>query len=358
MPRVIRTFNKKLELPDYVGQRSATFRFDIVDAVTGYRRAIRPITNSAPTLRHNTLGTIKRILSGLLLGVDDTAVFNSISSRLELFMLVGGQEFALGRYVPSDWPRFPSTGGTTSAVSFFDEGFIVDQQIVNAFGASTILSEFVSVMLERFLANYPVQFTIEPSDFVSLGSWGAGTRGGFIVEQLALDGDYLAPWFDNQSIMRFIRNFNPASSIPDFDFDTGNRVLRENITESDNLTNAPNRFVVIGNGAASIESGAAIVGVADVPNSAPHSIMNRGFIIPEVVTRQIDSGAQATAIAENLVQRQTLFEQTELYTPPDPRHDSYDVIRWQGENWLEIEWSLTCREGAPMKHTLRKTYTS
>lgn len=357
MPRVIQTFNKKLELPDYVGQRSATFRFDIVDAVTGYRRELHPIQDAPPTIRHSTSGTIKRTVNGLLLGVDDTAIFNSISSRLEPFMIVGDEQFALGRYVPSDWPRFRSTGGLTSSVSFFDEGFIVDQQITNGFGPSTTLTEFVSVLLERFLANYPIQFSIEPSDFVTLGSWGAGTRGGFIVEQLALDGDYLAPWFDNQSIMRFIRNFDPANVIPTFDFDVGNRVMSDNIVESDNLIEAPNRFVVIGNGSASIENG-AIVGVADVPNSAPHSIMNRGFVVPSVTTRQIESGTQASAIALNLVQRQTLVEQVSLQTAPDPRHDSYDVIRWQGENWLEIGWSLTCREGAPMQHTLRKTYSS
>lgn len=358
MPRVIRPFNKKLELPDYVGQRSATFRFDIVDAVTGYRRELHPISNTSPTIQHSTSGTIKRRVNNLLLGVDDTAIFNSISSRLEPFMLVGGEEFTLGRYVPADWPRFLSTGGTTSSASFFDEGFIVDQQITNAFGPSTTLTEFVSTLLNRFLVNYPIQFSIEPSDFVTLGSWGAGTRGGFVVEQLALDGDYLAPWFDNQSIMRFIRNFDPANVIPTFDFDVGNRVIRENIIESDNLIDAPNRFVVIGNGSATIENGGAIVGVADVPNSAPHSIMNRGFVVPSVVTRQIESATQAAAIAQNLVQRQTLVEQVSLTTAPDPRHDSYDVIRWQGENWLEIGWSLTCSEGAPMQHTLRKTYSS
>lgn len=357
MPRVTQNFNAKLDLPDYVGQRSATFRFDIVDAVTGYRRALHPISDSAPTIRHNTSDTIKRRLSGLLLGVADTAVFNSISSRLEPFMLVGGEEFALGRYVPSDWPRFLSTGGTMSSASFFDEGFIVDQQITTAFGPLGVSVEIVSFMLDRFLARYPVQFTIEPTDFSSRGSWGAGTRGGFIIEQLALDGDYFSPWFDNSSIMRFIRSFDPATVIPTFDFDVGNRVFRENITESDNLIDAPNRFIVIGNGAASIEIG-EIVGAADVPNSAPHSIANRGFVIPDVSTRQIESGPQATAIAQNLVQRQTLVEQVDLYTAPDPRHDSYDVIRWQGVNWLEIGWSLTCREGAPMQHTLRKTYTS
>lgn len=348
----------RLDLPRFVGQRSATFRFDLVDAVTGYRRSITPMRNTAPVIRHNTAATIKRTLTQLYLDPVDTAAFNSVSSRLEPFMLIGGEEFPLGRYVPSDWPRFLSTGGTTSVASFYDEGFIIDQQVTTGFGALNTTAEVVSAMLERFLTRFPVKYTIEPTSFVSLGSWGIGTRGGLIIEQLALDGDYLAPWFDHQSIMRFKRSFNPGDELPMFDFDGGNHVLRENIVESDNLIEAPNRFIVIGNGAASVETGAAVVGSADVPNSAPHSIVNRGFVVPEVVTRQIQSAAQATAIAANLAQRQILVEQTELQTVPDPRHDSYDVIHWRDVNWLEIAWTLTLSEGAPMSHTLRRAYKS
>ena len=43
-------------------------------------------------------------------------------------------------------------------------------------------------------------------------------------------------------------------------------------------------------------------------------------------------------------------------TIPDPRHDGYDVIRWQGFNWLELGWSLPMIEGSSMSHTLRKSY--
>lgn len=354
MPRF--PVRRKLDLPTYVGQRSATFAFSIVDAVTGYRRVVKPAREPVPTLNHNTASTIKRTLGSVYLNREDTAAFSSISSRLEVSMLIDDESFPLGRYVPSDWARFESTAGKTSSASFYDEGFIVDQQITSAFGALTTSGEFVTAMIARFLRNFPVEYSTENSNFTSLGSWSAGTRGGYLLEQLALDGDYLSPWFDHQSIMRFIRNFNPADQLPTFDLDLGKRVLQSDVVETDNLIDAPNRFVVIGNGVASLE-GPPVVGIADVPNSAPHSILNRGFIIPDVSSRQLRSIEQAQAVAENLVQRQTLFEQVELLTPPDPRHDSYDVIRWQNENWLEISWSLPLREGSPMRHTLRKIYS-
>lgn len=346
--------NVKLDGAPFVGQRSTTWRFDIVDSVTGYRRVIKPVISGSAGIRHDTRSTIKRSISGLTLTKSDTAVFNSITSRLEPVMLVGGLEFPVGRYVPSDWVRFPATSGTTSNASFYDEGFIVDQQITNAFGANSPDGEVVSSMIRRFLASYPISFHIEGviPEYTSLGSWGAGTRGGFILDQLALDGDYLAPWFDNTSTLRFIRSVE--DELPSFDFDDGARVLRGQVAESDNLINAPNRFVVVGNGAASL--GEPVVGVADVPSSAPHSIANRGFVVPEVVNRQVISSAQAGAIAANLARTQTLVEQVELLTLLDPRHDSYDVIMWQEKRWVEIAWTLPFAADGNMNHTLRRSY--
>jgi hypothetical protein len=346
----------RLDMPDYVGQRSLTYRYDLVDVVTGYRQSIQPLRSPAPRLTHNTQNIIKRNITGLYLGVEATEFFNSISSRLELFMLIDGTEYPLGLYVPADWAQIISTNGTTSSASFYDEGYIIDQQLSSAFGAVSPGGELVMSSLARLLGRYPITSHLEATNYSTSGSWSAGTRGGFVVEQLAFEGDYFSPWFDHSSVMQFIRSFDPAAQIPTFNFDVGNRVLRENILKTDNLINAPNRFVIIGNGSSAMTDDVPIVGVADVPSTAPHSILNRGFVIPHVEHRQIDSVPQASAIALNLARQRTLFEQVELDTLPDPRHDSYDVIRWQDANWLEISWSLSLTPGSPMRHTLRRAY--
>jgi hypothetical protein len=345
----------KLDLQRFVGQRAWSFRFDIVDSVTGYRRAIKPIMGGQGGIRHDTQGTIKRTITGLGLNRADTAVFSSITSRLEVFMLIAGQEFKLGRYVVSDWARQRITSGDTSAAAFFDEGFIVDQQISSAFGANSSSGEVASSMMVRFLRRFPIEYHIEePTNFTSLGSWGLGTRGGFILEQLALDGDYFSPWFDHQSVLRFRRVFDPARELPTFDFDEPGRVLRENIIESDNLIDAPNRFVVVGNGADAL--GNEIAAFADVPSSAPHSIENRGFVISSIENRQVRNNAQAGAIARNLALNQKIVEQVEVSTLADPRHESYDIVLWRGVKWLEVAWTLPFTVGSPMTHVLRRAY--
>jgi hypothetical protein len=360
VPRFPRTrAETKLDVSPYVGQLSSSWRFDLVDVVTGYRRAINPVIDGNAGIRHDTRSTIKRMISGLTLSPADTAVFNSISSRLEPFMLVGDQEFQVGRYVPSDWARFRlSAGGdVASSASFYDETFIVDQQISTGFGALSTVGETVTSMIRRFLVSYPVNYHIDDgsSSFLSLGAWAAGTRGGFILEQLALDGDFLSPWFDNASILQFKRTFDPALEFETFDFDVQSGVILKTIIESDNLINAPNRFVVIGNGASSL--GASLVGSADVPSSAPHSIEKRGFVIADVQNRQVTTAAQAGAIAQNLMITQSLVEQVELQTPTDPRHDSYDIIKWQDNKWTEIAWTMPFASDGLMSHTLRRAYS-
>lgn len=355
-----------LDLDAWIGQRSGTFRFDLVDIITGYRTPIHPIDNTTATLTHDTSRTITRTISGLFFDAATTALLNVITSRIELFMTIGGQDFPLGRYMFSDQNRIRYTAGVLSNGSFYDEMFVVDQQIDHAFAGGIDFftsgnppgSPIVDALTELF-DGLPIVYTAEPTPYTSIGVWPAGTHRGQIVEQYALDGDYFPAWFDNLGIMRFIRSFDPALAIPTFNFDTGNKVLETPPpVETDDLINAPNRFVVIGNGAMDVNgANTAIVGIYDIPASAPHSIPNRGFVIPKIENRQVQGAAQAQAVATNLGLQQTVFERVELSTAPDPRHDSYDVIRWAGENWLELAWSLPLEEGAPMRHVMRKTYT-
>ncbi len=84
--------------------------------------------------------------------------------------------------------------------------------------------------------------------------------------------------------------------------------------------------------------------------------MFRGFYITQAQTLQMFNADQAQAVATGLANRFTVFETTTLNTPPDPRHDSYDVIFWLGSLWLELGWSMTLTPGGVMGHTLRKAY--
>jgi hypothetical protein len=338
-----------LDLDPWVGQRAASFRFALVNGVTGeHLGEITPIRGA--TLTHDTSRIIKRQLD-LKLGVADTAAINGVTDRVEPFMVFpNGTEYPLGRYMFTDFTRQKFTSGKLGQVALTDEMFLVDQQIttgINGVGFG------VATVAQSILSGLPITFTMEPAPFTSAESWSIGANRGSMLESLSISGDWFSPWFGNDGQLHFIRTFDPIDKVCDLDFDNGNKVFRQSIVENDELISAPNTFVVISNSSSNPDF--EVVGIAAVPPSAPHSVVNRGFVIASVLNLQLSDASQAQAVAQGLVNRQSIFAQVALTTAPDPRHDSYNVIRWQGENWLELAWSMALVEGGTMNHLLRKT---
>lgn len=351
LPLATDTPSTVLDIGIGIGQRTATWRFDLVDAVSGENLGqIQPIRPGA-SITHDTTRSIKRDLR-VTFGVTDTSAINPLTDRILPVMVIAGQEWPLGRFMFTDETDFQSTGGTLGDMALVDEMFIIDQQQSKPF--SSTLSATAAVV--DFLELQPplIGLDIDASPYPAVGSWAPGTSGGQILEALATQGDYMTPWMDNNGFFRMIRTVDPDTAVPTLDFDRGNRVIAGTVTGTSDLLRAPNRFVVTSNSSDSQTS--AIIGTYDVPPSAPYSIAQRGFVIPQVVNLQLASSAQATAVARNLGIRQAVFRRAQVSTPPDPRHDSYDVIRWQGVNWLELGWTMTLQEGAPMTHLLRRSF--
>lgn len=351
-----------LDLDPWVGQRQASYRFQLIHGPSGQTLSdLNPVKTG--TLRHTAGQAIARQASTVF-SVTDTAKINTLTDRVLIWMLLRGKQWPLGRYMFADQVRLRSSAGIRSDTTLVDEAFIVDQQISQSFAAPVTVQGILSAparvadTIPLALAGLPVQTIIEASPYTTIGAWPIGTRRGQIMEDLSLDGDYWPPYMDNQGFYRFKRTFDPAAVVPTFDFDSGNKVIRDSIAEVDDALFAANRFVVIGNGALGPDAAQAdpVVGIYDIPASAPHSIEQRGFVIVQQEERQISSSAQAQAVAANLGARQTIYERAELSTAPDPRHDGYDVIRWQQANWLELAWELTLAEGEPMRHLMRKAY--
>lgn len=272
-------------------------------------------------------------------------------------VLSDGREFPLGRFMFTNVTKIPSTGGVTSATTLVDEMFIIDQPLETSF--STLLSSSnlvtsVSDAIMRLLTGLPIEYDLEPSPFQMQNSWFAGTSRAKVLTDLSVQGGYFNPWFDNNAVLQIRQAFDPATQIPNFDFDDPPRVYRDSIAEENDLLDAPNKFIVISN---SGQETVPFVGEYEIPNSAPHSIQNRGFVVPLVQQMQLASAAQAAGVARSIGLQSTVFEKVTLNTPPDPRHDGYNIVRWDGHLWLETAWTLPLIEGGQMQHSLRRTYS-
>ena len=354
------------DLPAWRGQRQATFRFDLMNAVTGQSMGtIHPLRTGSIT--HDVSRMTKRQLS-IGLGVADVAAINPIQERIRVFMVLpDGQEYPLGVFMFTATTEAVFTSGNLGDYTLSDEMFLVDQQISEAIGRpegdpniSTVPS-----LLRRTLEGLPIRYVADASSFTTDQSWGIGTTRGQILEQLALAGDWFSPWFNNTGLMKFIRAFEPADQIPDFDWDAGFQVLRSGITKTTNILTIPDRFIITGNAPTAstdfngdpVSTGSvAIVGSYDVPSSFPYSRLNRGFSIVSTQSMAVYSTGQANAVARNIGIREAVYETLNISTAPDPRHDSYNVVHWQGGNWLELSWSMALIEGGEMQHVLRRAY--
>lgn len=339
-----------LDLDPWVGQRQASYRFELINGVTGEHLGdIHPIRGA--TLMHDTNRTIPRVLN-MQLGVADQAAVNPVQDRVLVYMTFpNGTEYPLGKYMWTDNTRQEFTSGDLGRPTLNDEMFLLDQPITKGIDG---VDKAISKVIQEVLAGLPITYNIAANSSACTEAWGIGQFRATILQALALSGDYFNPWFNNEGVLRFIRTFNPADEVPDFDWDSGNQVVRSNILKNDDLLTAPNTFIVISN--ASTDNNEEVIGRATVPSRAPNSVVNRGFEIAMVKDLQISTSAAAQQAAVGLANRATIFEVADVSTAPDPRFDSYNVIYWQGSHWLSLSWSLILLEGSTMNHVIRRAY--
>jgi hypothetical protein len=344
-----------LDLPVYRGQRTERFVFAWVNGVTGeILGELHPERGSPPQLSHDSTGTTKRRLT-FTLGADETAAIDPITDRVLPSMVVGGVTWPLGRYMFTDQDLVTSTGGERGNYTLLDEMFAVDQQLETSYTSTDNVRLAILALLSGARGMAPVPPVVEATPYLASGSAAVGQTRGQALDSYATQGDYFSPWFAHDQALHMIRTFDPADEIPDFDFDSGGKVVRDTVHRRSDVLTAPNRFVVTSTAADAAAAG-AMVGTYDVPSSAPFSEQRRGFRIVDVTQAQLVTLAQVIAAARNRGLRATVYDRVTVTTALDPRHDAYNVIRFLGDNWLELGWTMECRPGGAMQHTMRKAY--
>lgn len=357
-----RIVTARADLPAWVGQRQVSYRFTLIDGSTGGPVAqVFPLRGA--TLSHDTGGSLYKRTVSLSFTATDTALIDPALHRVRIDMLVDGRVWPLGRYcfTSPTWQRF-SGGQALLDAQLADEMVLLDSELERPFAVVPVATSAPGLLggaqagatAERLLSGYPVTTRIDPSSVEISNAWQTGSTVATVLHDIATLGGYLPPWFDHAGRLRMIRDFEPATVPPDIDLDVGNRVLRGSVQESNEIADAPNRVLVISNGVSSDE--APVYGSYDVPPDAPHSFERTGVRRVRKFDLQLASAFQADAVAASLGRRATGYQYVELSTPPDPRHDSYQVVRWAGTSWLETKWSLPLTAGGEMKHTLRRAY--
>ena len=349
-----------LNLGQHIGQRTTGYKFYLSDFAGTQLGEIHPSMDASATISHDSTTTVSRKVQGLTLVGSEAMAFNPLQHRVSITMEIAGVgEFPMGRFMATDHVSSPYIDGTTGLdsvilpLALVDEMAIVDQRMSDSYLAKgKITSECIRDLLDQLPIDEP---DIEISPSTCSGAWSIGSSRATALSDMAATGGYFLPWFGNSGRLKMIQAFDPANRTPSVDWDMNDFVVRNSITVTDETVSAPNMFIVISNNTGT--SGEAYVGTYEIPSSAPHSIANRGYKVPAVKDVQVTSSEYARLYARAWGIQETVAERLEVSTPPDPRHDGFTVVRFGGQQWMEIGWTLTLKASGPMRHILRRAYS-
>lgn len=350
------------ELLDLVfGLRASTFRYDLLDAANQPVGVIDvDVTDGPPRITNNINRTIKRTMDNLVLPPAVQAEVNPLVHRIKPWMVLSnGSQFPLGVFLFADDTAAEFSFGAFGHGQMVDQGLILDQPAETGSGYSpgTLLVDAIGA---EFTKAGLTSWNIDPTITGVVGAaiaWPAGTNRSVICTELCnLAGAY-SPFFDNDGLITVRRVDDLATATPELRYftDARSRIIDATTTRSSDVLDAPNRYIVIDSSAAD----SPVVAHYDIPRNAPHSFAQRGFYVATVITEdglQDEAAALARAQAAYNSGGGAALEHINFASPPDPRHDTFQVVAYDDVNFREQEWSMALQDGTDMTHHLRRSY--
>lgn len=353
--------NPLLDLADHVGIVRSAIRFDVLNRELDVIGEVQPVASGGvATIVNQSTARNPRTLRGFTLPGEQANDLNVYSDRIRpVWLLEDGSGVAglggwpLGVFLPQNPDRQIATWDSPLTASLVDLTYLLDQENPRRFQATNraVVTDKIEELVRA--AGF-VDYVVEPSDVRVLDSIAKvpGTSFGETIRDLCQLVAYLPPWVDNEGVLRV----EPPPPLVDgthvirypLEADRS-RCIRDTILVSPQ-TDLPGAYRVINSGATK----GPVWAIAYVDPDLPWSRERRGFLITKTVRMQgIESTAQAMRIARSMIDAQpgagAVFD-----GPPDPRHDTNNVVEFgePGTLWRETAWSLRLSPSGPMSHTL------
>jgi len=345
-----------------------TFRFALLDISHNEIGQLSVFSSTIPSISNNINRTVKRQLSGLVLPAAETAAINTLTDRVRPWMVrPDGTQNSLGVFLFADATMARHTYGSVQHASvgsqlslsgsMLDQLCTIDQDTYRstAYRPGTLIADALEEQMERTPA---LEWVIEPSSSRIRGAeWfvkPAGTSQLEIINDLAALGGYYSLFFDNDGVGQLLQVPDLESSDIDFAYAEGSTVYADSITESNDLLQAPNRYIVINNSL----TDQAISGYWDIPSTSPNSIANRGFVIAKTIDMQgVESNSEATSAARAFGQADySTYSWATFDTVINPDHDTFNIVGWRGTKYREQAWNMPLIHDGKQRHELRRIY--
>lgn len=353
------TPNDRLDLAPGIGQVASSVRYVLLSNLRQPIGEVHPFQDSTPSVSHATQSTVMRTLRNVVLRGDeanDVDVFrDTIQPR---WVLEDGTEWPMGVFYFTGRSKNWRSDRLVVPVSLGDGGALLTEKCdrtiaIPPYGdVAKTMDEVVAragiIAVERSFVDTR---TLEPQ------AWPAGTTWGSILSDLCQLVGFFPPHFNNDGVLRLRPALQLDAQPADHSYftDTTSRVVVDSMVEDDNLLDMPNAHVVVSSDAVNSE----VWAIAFVDWYAPNSVERIGRIKPEIHKVQ---GLADTATAQKMADafaasQQINYREINFSSTPDPRHDAYDVVNFNGNLYRETAWSLPLKAGSEMSHTITKSGT-
>lgn len=345
--------NALIDLAPGIGQVSAMVRYRVVSEVN-------EIIGELPVLEHSSVNvdvdaTNKRSLRDILVRDSDLSFVNLYVDRLQpTYIYEDGSEWPCGMFYFVDDRLLDDPATSRRGLVLLDGDSLLDDTFTSTFNVPPYGS--LTAAANEIADQCGILWRSIPDSGAAIGDpmvWPADTPRKRALAAICAAAGWLPPYFDNRGwlIIRDIPDLARAEPDHIYSPDSG-RVLRQTVVRKSNRLSAPNRHVVTNNGPVDGE----ITAEASVDPSQPYSREQRRRTITQYHDMQgVGSTAHAQAIANRFAAVDpATFLVVEFVSTPDPRHDLFQIVQWEGQNMRESQWSLPLSPGTDveMRHLL------
>lgn len=335
--------------------RADKFTFDLLGSDRSPLGQLDTEYDFPPRVRMDTSRSVFRTCTGLQVDAATLSDINTLTERIRPVMtLQNGVRFNLGVFMFGTDARKPYSWGVNWRPELFDETFIVEQPLDVTVGIST--NQSIMSLVNRLvgemnlpavdLSGVPDALASSPITFL------VGTsRNKAITALLGLLGAY-PPYFNNDGV--YTAKLAPGAGVgADFTYGFGATLIDGTATTTNSVYRAPNRYQVVGD-----NPSGAIVGIYDLPDSAPNSYAMTGRRVTDSRSMQGLPNASIANLAAylNALTDRNSYVQADCATTADPRHDAFNIVELLGTRYQETAWEIECDSGGPMTHDLNALY--
>lgn len=347
-----------VELPAGTGHVASRIRWDVLSPDLDVIGSVTP-EQGRGQINVATTANIVRTCRSFTLHANDARQLNPFRDRLRpRWEYEDGSRYNLGVFMLSSPVRRVGSLHTFMDATLLDQGWALDQPMTRSYGLwanGSIHAALVELAEEAGITQHEIAYTDETTAGGGPLNWPIGTIRLRIMRALCELAGFLPPYFDNDGTLVVRPPGDPnAGQQLTYRLDSTSRIFDGTVAERDNVVDAPNVYVVVGLSPGRSE----IVGRQEIDPRLPHSIPNRGGLeVPDVHRIQgVASTQQAQRIAQARAARDPFqLAAAEFSAAPDPRHDVFDLVEYDGDVWLEDRWTLTLDASDPEhRHSLTK----